>query len=259
MATHIAATPAYRMLDVDPDIGLAVVARLGESLVTFDPEQGELQFTSNVLSDVPWDTYELLVGAARHGRFRHSYDSGVLEMMSPSLNHEATHRFIARLLEGWCNAADIPLFAAGSTTQRNEPQLKGVEPDSSFYVQHEPLVRARWAAGADNLPPPDLAIEVDATHSSVPRLPIYARIGVPEVWRYDGKRLEFLKRLRSGRYEPIKSSEAFPGLEPEDLLRYLERRGLCSDTTLVNEFVRHRKKKLSFRKSAPKKRRKPKV
>ena len=32
-------------------------------------------------------------------------------------------------------------------------------------------------------PPPDLVIEVDVTHSSVPRMPIYAALGVPEVWR----------------------------------------------------------------------------
>jgi Uma2 family endonuclease len=258
MTAHLASIPAYRLSGVDYGIGLAVVARLGSSQVIFDSDEGELQFASNRLHDVPWDTYELLIGAARHGRFRHSYDAGVLEMMSPSLNHEATHRFIARLLEAWCNAAEIPIFAAGSTTQRRQPQLQGVEPDSSFYIQHEPLVRARWLEGRDDIPPPDLAVEVDATNSSAPRLSIYARIGVPEVWRYDGKRLEFLKRSPDGRYEAIKGSAAFPRLEPDDILQMLARRGTCSDTALVNEFVRLRKKKLVSRKTALKSPRKPK-
>ncbi|WP_333312715.1 MULTISPECIES: Uma2 family endonuclease [unclassified Microcoleus] len=38
-------------------------------------------------------------------------------------------------------------------------------------------------------PPPDLAIEIDITRSSIHRLELYASLGVPEVWRYDGKRL----------------------------------------------------------------------
>lgn len=34
-------------------------------------------------------------------------------------------------------------------------------------------------------PPPDLALEIDLTSKSLDRLPIYARFGGPEVWRYE--------------------------------------------------------------------------
>ena len=41
-------------------------------------------------------------------------------------------------------------------------------------------------------PPPDLAIEVDITRSSLDRMGIYAALGVPEIWRYDGTAFEIL-------------------------------------------------------------------
>jgi Uma2 family endonuclease len=37
-------------------------------------------------------------------------------------------------------------------------------------------------------PPPDLVIEVDITSPSLDKFPIYARLGVREVWGYDAAR-----------------------------------------------------------------------
>ena len=53
-------------------------------------------------------------------------------------------------------------------------------------------------------PPPDLAIEIDVTNTSVPRMPVFAKIGVPEVWRLDERgQLRFYRlgegQVRSGR------------------------------------------------------------
>ncbi|MBO0719619.1 MAG: Uma2 family endonuclease, partial [Blastocatellia bacterium] len=39
-------------------------------------------------------------------------------------------------------------------------------------------------------PPPDIVVEIDIHHSSVAKLPIYAALGVPEIWRYDGYTLK---------------------------------------------------------------------
>ena len=35
-------------------------------------------------------------------------------------------------------------------------------------------------------PPPDLALEVEGTRSALDRMGVYAGLGIPEVWRYDG-------------------------------------------------------------------------
>jgi Uma2 family endonuclease len=40
--------------------------------------------------------------------------------------------------------------------------------------------------------PPDPVIEIDVTHPSLDKLPIYAAFGVPEVWRYAGGRVTIL-------------------------------------------------------------------
>ena len=48
-------------------------------------------------------------------------------------------------------------------------------------------------------PPPDLAIEIDMTSPSIPRLPIYCALGIPEVWRFDGETMVLLA-LVNGKY-----------------------------------------------------------
>jgi Uma2 family endonuclease len=37
----------------------------------------------------------------------------------------------------------------------------------------------------------DLVIEIDITSHSINKIPIYAQMGVPEVWRYDRKIFRF--------------------------------------------------------------------
>lgn len=49
-------------------------------------------------------------------------------------------------------------------------------------------------------PPPDLAIEIDITSSSLDRLAIYASLGITEVWRFDGDRLTIYV-LEDGYYQ----------------------------------------------------------
>ena len=204
----------------------------------FIAKSNELQFSTNVLQDVPWEIYELLVDSVQHARFRHSYDNGTLEMMSPSFEHESTHRFISRLIESFCLQWDIPIICAGSMTQRRESVHKGVEPDACYFIQQESAVRQKRLRDQP-LPTPDLAIEVDHTSSSIPRLPLYAKLGIPEVWRYDGKQLVFLLRSRTGVYKPISHSKALPPITPDDILKFLKQRGEKGETAGVRGFLNH--------------------
>ena len=50
--------------------------------------------------------------------------------------------------------------------------------------------------------PPDIA-----------KQPIYAALGVAEVWRYDGRRVAYLTRQADGRYAEAERSLALPGLD----------------------------------------------
>jgi len=57
-------------------------------------------------------------------------------------------------------------------------------------------------------PPPDLAIEIDITSTSVNKFGIYLALGVPELWRYNGRDLKFYQ-LAEGNVE-CEFSIAFP-------------------------------------------------
>ncbi len=74
-----------------------------------------------------------------------------------------------------------------------------------------------------NDPPPDVAIEVDNTRNSKRALLIYARLGVPEVWRYDarGHSLWF-GRLAGDHCESADRSLALPRLTPALVLQALD-------------------------------------
>ena len=96
-------------------------------------------------------------------------------------------------------------------TFRREDLGRGFEPDSCFYVQNEENVSGKAHIDLASDPPPDLVVEVDITSPSLDKLPIYAQIGVPEVWRYDGGRLEIL-RLERTEYASVPRSAVLPPL-----------------------------------------------
>ena len=55
-------------------------------------------------------------------------------------------------------------------------------------------------------PPPDLAIEIDITKRT--RFNNYERLGVPELWRYNGERLE-INVLQGSEYVESSQSRLF--------------------------------------------------
>ncbi len=80
-----------------------------------------------------------LVGLpARAGAARRSLGSaprhleGVLQLMSPSKEHEAIKSLIGRLVEVWCLEQDIEFGVFGSWTLENKAAERGVEPDGCY-------------------------------------------------------------------------------------------------------------------------------
>ncbi len=146
-----------------------------------------------------WETYERLLAEQESSSApRFIYDRGALEIMSPFTEHEKYNRTIALLVE---------IFL----TFRREDLERGFEPDSCFYVQNETRVSGKTQIALSVDPPPDLVIEVDVTSPSPNKPPIYGQIGVPEVWRYDGGRLEIL-RLERTEYAAVPTSVTLPPL-----------------------------------------------
>jgi len=175
-----------------------------------------------VLQGVSWATYQALIHdlESEPGK-RLTYDQGTLEIMVPRPPHEGYKSLMGRLVEITTEETNVEIRSLGSTTWSREDLQKGLEPDECFYIQNERAVRGKERIDLTIDPPPDLAIEIDNTHSSLNRLAIYAALGIPEVWRFDGETLT-LYRLVDGDYCAQTASIALPLLRQEDILRFLQ-------------------------------------
>jgi Uma2 family endonuclease len=192
---------------------------------------------SVVLYDISWDTYERLLSAFGDRRLPHTYSNGALEIMSPTQYHDWLKGFVGRLIEAAALELDIPIKGIGSTTLRRQMKEKGLEPDECYYVANEARVRGKRKLDLKKDPPPDLAVEIEVSRKILDRLEAYAKLGVPEIWRLDGKRVTFLKLSREN-YRTIKRSLAFPALVPDDILRFTSLMEKQDENSIVRQFMR---------------------
>ncbi len=170
-----------------------------------------------ILHNVSWQTYERLLDEQQASRnTRLNYDQGMLEIMILSLKHERLKHIIATLVELLAGELAIDIEGAGSTTFRREDLLRGFEPDACFYIQHAERIRSKENIDLRVDPPPDLVIEIDISHASLDKLPIFASLGVPEVWRYYNQQITLLS-LQNSHYSPQSKSLVLPGISAEAL------------------------------------------
>jgi Uma2 family endonuclease len=190
-----------------------------------------------VLWNVGWETYETLLNELRDRAVRLTFDGSHLELMSPSRRHEVVSYLLGRLIDALTFELEIDIVSGGSMTFKRKDLLRGLEPDECYWVAHESQVRDNRELNFEVDPPPDLVIEVDITRSSLNRQDIYARLGVPELWRYDGNTLEALLLQPTGKYHASEKSLAFPFLTVSELARFLAVGEDISDTTRTRRFV----------------------
>jgi len=218
-----------------------ILDALGEYHLRHTYDEGTLEMRS-VLYGVTWEDYLKLLDATPDLSLPHTYDEGTLEMMSPRKDHDWVAKMIARMIEAYALAVDLPIQSIGSTTLRAAKGGRGLQPDQTYYLANEPRVRCKDTYEPEKDPQPDLAIEVDVTSSSLPRMPVFAKIGVPEVWRIERGRVRFYRRKSETEYEAIERSLAFPFLKPADLMRFVKRRAELGENGVVREFVEWAKK-----------------
>lgn len=165
-----------------------------------------------VLNGISWETYQRLL-AEHEGRTspRFTYDRGALEIMVISFEHEELNRLLHDLFTFIADEFGFDFVNAGSTTFQREDIGRGFEPDTCFYVSEAERVRGRKALELPEDPPPEVVIEVDISNSSIDKMAIYAAMGIPEVWRHDGKRLQFF-RLDGEAYAQRAESEVLSPL-----------------------------------------------
>jgi len=189
------------------------------------PEKASVTF-----QDVSWDEYEeLLEQVGEAPGLRISYDNGSLQVMTISSEHEKYAFFINSLIAGIRLRLRMNILAFGSATMRKRKRKKGNEPDACFYVQTASLIGNRIQLDFETDPPPDIAVEIDVHHDSRSKFPIYAGLGVPEIWRYDGQAMTIYHlakdaaEIQAPLYVEQDTSAALPMLNSQILTETIER------------------------------------
>jgi Uma2 family endonuclease len=162
------------------------------------------------MHDVTWEQYEGLLGSrGEKANPRMTFFRGILEIMSPSRQHEAISRMHSLLLAVYAEEKGIDLRAFGNWTLKL-PEERGCEPDECFVM------------GGPESDVPDLAIEVVWTADLGNKLAVYAGLGVAEVWVWRKGRIEVLVLAASG-YEPAPRSRLLPDLDLMLFARFVTR------------------------------------
>lgn len=175
-----------------------------------------------LLKGIAWGTFESLVrDLESQPNKRLTYDGGFLEIWMPLPPHESFKRWLGRIVEIVTEEMECEIRSLSSSTWRRPDLVKGVEADECYYIQNEAAVRGHMNIDLAVDPPPDLAIEIDITSLSLPRLPIYEALGVPEVWRFNGERLMFLQWV-DGEYQDIETSTVLPLVQAEEVMQLLQ-------------------------------------
>jgi len=186
------------------------------------------------LSGISWQTYETLLAELSHRRLRLIYNRGNLEIMAPSPEHELLKEVLGRFVETLAEELEVRIKPLGSTTFKR-PELIGVEPDKCFYIQNISAIKGKKRIDMNQDPPPDLVVEIDITSRSESSLQVYANLGVPEVWIYNGSRLR-INRLEDGGYVECDRSLAFPSVAILEIVSFLEQAETMDYLELVKSF-----------------------
>jgi Uma2 family endonuclease len=174
-----------------------------------------------VFHHLTWQAYQqilLALGESRSARL--TYDRGILEITMPSESHEFAREFISLFVRILVVEMGLKLKTMGSTTLERDDLDRGAEPDNCFYIQHRSVVAGKTVDLAVD-PPPDLVVEVDITHTDIDKNALYASMGVPEFWRFNG-RVWRIYHLQDGSYVELDHSPTFAWIEKTDLYRFLE-------------------------------------
>jgi Uma2 family endonuclease len=173
-----------------------------------------------VLRNLSWQDYQAIRLAVRESRNAHlTYDRGVLEITMPLEIHEFAAELIGLFVRVLVTELGLKIKSIRSTTLEREDLDRSPEPDNAYYIQNQPLVAGKIVDLRTD-PPPDLVVEVDITHTDIDKLKLYASMGVPEFWRYNGE-VWRIYQLQGEHYQEVETSPTFPVVPKEWLYEFL--------------------------------------
>ena len=163
-----------------------------------------------LFNDVNWQEFEaILEELGEHRGSRIAYSQGTLEIRMPLPEHEFNKEIIGDMVKILLEELEMDRECFGSTTFKRKNMLQGIEPDNCFYIHNYALMIGKKRIDLTVDPPPDLAIEADLTSKT--QLDAYEALEVPEIWRYENKKL-LINVLQDGKYVEAESSQTFPNL-----------------------------------------------
>ena len=182
-----------------------------------------------VMEGIRWDAYVAVSDALdEHSGVRIIYNDGRLIFMGKSRRHEQLAELLGHLVMAVAVYLLIDCEPSGEATFRRRLKEAGAEGDRTFHFN----ANAERMRGLRNYdfevdPPPDLAIEVEASHSADDAIAAWGRLGVSEVWRFDAATLActFWNRHDDGTYERVDRSMFLPGLDQADVSDQIRRAG----------------------------------
>ena len=165
-----------------------------------------------ILRNASWSDYQrVLELRGERAVPRLAYLEGVLQLMSPSRDHETIKSVIGRLVEVWCLESGIEFGVFGSWTLESKEDERGVEPDEC-YIFGDPR----------DVPRPHLAIEVIWTSGGIDKREIYRKLGVKELWFWRRGKIH-VYALEGETYEERTASVVLLGIDLNELLGFLDR------------------------------------
>lgn len=181
------------------------------ALVTLQLQQLDIpQGQRLLIHGVGWAEFERILaelGERRSSRI--AYSDSVLEIRMPVPKHEREKSLLGDMVKLFLDELGLDCECYGSTTFKHQAMNAGIEPDDCFYIQNHRAVVGRSHLDLSVDPPPDLAIEVDVTSKT--QSDAYVRLGVQELWVYEGDELKIYV-LQAGQYQSVAVSPTFPTL-----------------------------------------------
>ena len=164
-----------------------------------------------------WTDYEELVQRRQDNaavKVRYNARTQEIRIMAPLPEQGKTSDVLCDLVKALLRHMDQEWEAFDPITLKRLGEA-GLEPDKCFYIQNREAILGKKRIDLGSDPPPDLALEVDATSPSDPE--DYGPLGVPELWIYREDSLEVY--LFDGQhYRESSDSPTFPGIPVRQLI-----------------------------------------
>lgn len=190
-----------------------------------------------VFDGVSWEDYDAMLRIVGDRAIRVTYNRGRMEIASPLFRQGNSAFLLGAMITALVEELDIRYEPADPVTFRRPDLQMGAEPDKCFYFgENAARVCGKRDIVLPDDPPPDLVVEVDVTASSLERLPIFAALGIPEVWRLSDVGLEFLHLLPDATYRAGDRSLAFPAFQVSEAARFLNEALDANKTAWLRSF-----------------------